>query len=201
MKTVTSDITRVVEIDATIGESPIGSATRKRLLWIDVTGRKLHAYDPAARRTETLDLPAVAGALAEGPSGAFTLGLGCDLARPTPKNKAEAFLRAPHAALHFRFNDGKHDRRGRLWTELMNTGQRKGSVILYRYNPDRTWHVRDKGLGLPNGLEWSRDGPTFYITDSHKGKIYADDFDSESGELGYRRLFFSVGRPLESRAA
>ena len=58
MTTITPDITRAVEIDATIGESPIGSATGKRPLWIDVTGRKPHAYDPAARRTDTLDFPA-----------------------------------------------------------------------------------------------------------------------------------------------
>ena len=116
MKTVNPDIRKAVEIDATIGENPIWSATRERLLWIDITGRKLHAYDPAAGRNETLDLPAVVGSIAEGPSGALTLGLGCDLARLTPEGKAEAFARAPHADPSFRFNDGKYDREGRLWT-------------------------------------------------------------------------------------
>ena len=192
MKTVTPDIRRAVEIDATIGESPIWSATRKRLLWIDITGRKLHAYDPVARRNEMLDLPEVVGALAEGPSGALTLGLECDLARLTPESKAEAFARAPHARPSFRFNDAKYDRAGRLWIGLMNTERRKGSGLLYRYDPDGTWHVCGEGFDLPNGLEWSRDGLTFYFTDSHKGEIYAYDFDPESGDLGHRRLFFSI---------
>lgn len=199
MKTVTPDINSLVEINAAIGESPIWSATRKRLLWIDITGRKLHAYDPAAGRNETLDLPEAVGALAEGPSGALTLGLGCDLARLTPEDKAEAFARAPHADPSFRFNDGKYDREGRLWTGLMNKERRKGSGILYRYDPDGTWHVCDEGFDLPNGLEWSRDGLIFYFTDSHKGEIYAYDFDPGSGELYNRQLFFSidpaVGKP------
>ena len=146
-----------------------------------------------------MDLPEVVGALAECPSGALTLGLGCDLARLTPEGKAEAFALAPHAGPSFRFNDGKYDREGRLWAGLMNTERRKGSGILYRYDPDGTWHVCDKGFDLPNGLEWSRDGLTFYFTDSHKGEIYAYDFDPESGELSHRRLFFSidpaVGKP------
>ena len=199
MKTVRPNIGRVAEIDATIGESPIWSAAHACLFWIDITGCKLHAYDPVAGRNETLDLPQVIGALAEDPSGALTIGLGCDLARLTPENKAETFARAPHAGPGFRFNDGKYDRKGRLWTGLMNTGRRKGSGILYRYDPDGTWHVCDKGFDLPNGLAWSHDGLTFYFTDSHKGEIYAYDFDPESGELCRRRLFFSidpdVGKP------
>lgn len=192
MKTVSPDISAAVEIGATIGESPIWSGKRQRLLWIDIRGCKLHAYDPATGRNETLEVPDVVGALAEDPSGALTLGLGCDLARLTPGGQVEPFGRAPHADPSFRFNDGKYDREGRLWIGLMNSEGRKGIGILYRYDPDGTWHVCDRGFDLPNGLEWSHDGRTFYFTDSHKGEIYAYDFEPESGELGNRRLFFSI---------
>lgn len=156
MKTVTPGITRAVETYAAIGESPIWSAERKRLLWIDITRHKLHAYDPAAGRNEMLDLPEVVGALAEDLSGALGLGLGCDLARLTPEGKAEAVARAPHADPSFRFNDGKYDRAWRLWVGLMNTEGRKGIGIFYHHDPDGTWHVCDEGFDLPNGLEWSR---------------------------------------------
>jgi len=199
MRTVTPHITTAVEIDATIGESPIWSAQRERLLWIDITGRKLHSYDPATGRNETLGVPDVVGALAEDSSGALTLGLGCDLARLTSDGEVERFARAPHADPNFRFNDGKYDSEGRLWTGLMNSEGRKGSGILYRHDPDGTWHVCDRGFDLPNGLEWSHDGRTFYFTDSHKGETYAYDFEPGPGELGNRRLFFStdsaIGKP------
>lgn len=192
MKTVTPHITTAVEIDATIGESPIWSAKRERLLWIDIAGRTLHSHDPATEQNETRGVPDVVGALAEIPSGALTLGLGCDLARLTSDGEVEPFARAPHADPSFRFNDGKYDRESRLWTGLMNSEGRKGSGILYRYDPDGTWHVCDEGFDLPNGLEWSHDGRTFYFTDSHKGEIYAYDFEPSSGELGNRLLFFSI---------
>ncbi|MEN5147264.1 SMP-30/gluconolactonase/LRE family protein [Brevundimonas diminuta] len=68
----------------------------------------------------------------------------------------------------------------------------KGRGILYRFDPDGTWHVADTGFDLPNGLEWSKDGNTFYFTDSHKGEIYAYDFDPATGEIGNRRLFFGM---------
>ena len=196
MKTVTPDVRKAVDIDATIGESPIWSATCKRLFWIDITGHKLHAYDPETGKNEMLDLPELVGVLAESPSAALTLGLGCDLAWLTPEGKAEAFARAPHADPSFRFNDGKYDRKGRLWTGFMNTEWRKGSGVLYRYDPDGVWHVCDEGFDLPNGLEWSHDESTLYFTDSHKGEIYAYDFDPETGELGQRRLFFSIDPTL-----
>lgn len=196
MKTVVPDITTAVQIDATIGESPIWSAKRQRLLWIDITGGKLHAYDRAAGRNETLEIPAVVGALAEDPLGMLTLGLGSDLARLTSNGEVERFASAPHAEPGFRFNDGKCDSQGRLWTGLMNTEGRKGSGILYRYDPDGAWHVFDRGFDLPNGLEWSHDGRTFYFTDSPKGEIYAYDFEPNSGDIGNRRLFFSIDPAL-----
>ncbi len=199
MKRVRPDIDTAVAIQATLGESPVWSAKRARLLWIDIMGRKLHAYDPAARRNETLDLPQVVGALAEAPSGALTLGLGCDLARLRPDGRAESFAQAPQAGPDFRFNDGKYDRAGRLWTGLMNTQRRKASGRLYRFDPDGAWQVCDSGFDLPNGLAWSRDGRTFYVTDSLKGEIYAYPFDPDSGELGPRRLFVrldpAAGKP------
>ena len=74
----------------------------------------------------------------------------------------------------------------------MNMEGQKGLGILYRFDPDGTWHVADTGFDLPNGLEWSRDGQTLYFTDSHKGEIYAYDFDPGKGEISNRRLFFNM---------
>ncbi|WP_295814934.1 SMP-30/gluconolactonase/LRE family protein, partial [uncultured Nitratireductor sp.] len=130
--------------------------------------------------------------LAEGPEGEIVLGLDCDLARLGPDGGITRFARAPHADPAFRFNDGKYDRQGRLWVGLMNKERKKGVGILYRFDPDGTWHVIDTGFDLPNGMEWSKDGRTFYFTDSHKGEIYAYDFDPNMGEISNRRLFFGT---------
>lgn len=192
MKDVAPNIAVAVLAKATIGESPLWSARRERLLWIDIMGRQLHTYDPATGRDEVTELSAPAGLLAEESSGGIFLALEHGLARVGPDGEMERFACAPHADPAFRFNDGKFDPQGRLWTGLMNKEGKRGSGVLYRFDPDGTWHVADTGFDLPNGLEWSRDGRTFYFTDSHKGKIYAYDFDPVSGGVENRRQFFGM---------
>ena len=177
---------------AIIGESPIWSVRRKRLLWIDIMAGQFHSYDPVTGHDDVIDVPAPVGMLAEGPAGEIILGLGCDLARLGEDGRVEIFTRCPHADQAFRFNAGKYDSQGRLWTGLMNKEGKKGVSLLYRFDPDGTWHLADTGFDLPNGLEWSRDGKTFYFTDSHKGEIYAYDFNPVTGEINNRRVFFRM---------
>lgn len=192
MKVVVPDIAVAVRASAIIGESPLWSARRERLLWIDIMGCQLHTYDPATGRDHATELPTAAGLLAESPSEEIVLGLEHGLASLGPDGEIERIARAPHADPAFRFNDGKFDPQGRLWTGLMNKEGKKGSGVLYRFDPDGTWHVADTGFDLPNGLEWSRDGRTFYFTDSHKGKIYAYNLDPISGNVENRRQFFGM---------
>lgn len=177
---------------AIIGESPVWSARRGRLLWVDILGGQLHNYDPATGKDSVTTIPTAAGLLAENPQGEIVLGIDCELARLDTDGAIIPFTTAPHADPAFRFNDGKFDRQGRLWTGLMNKDGEKKAGILYRFDPDGTWHVMDAGFDLPNGLEWSRDCRTFYFTDSHKGEIYAYDFDLDTGGIGNRRLFFGM---------
>ncbi|WP_231119269.1 SMP-30/gluconolactonase/LRE family protein [Rhodovulum sp. MB263] len=184
--------------EASIGESPVWSAQRARLLWIDIMGHQVHAHDPAAGGNEVVATPSTVGLLAEGPSGEIILGLEDGLARLGARGQIERVAGAPHTDPAFRFNDGKFDTHGRLWTGLMNREGKKGSGRLCRFDPDGRWHIADTGFDLPNGLEWSSDGRTFYFTDSHKGEIYAYDFDAASGAIENRRLFFGMD-PAEGK--
>lgn len=190
--TAAADFRIAVRANAIIGESPIWSSRRNRLLWIDIMGGQLHSYDPVTGVDEVIDVPGDVGLLAESPTGQIVLGIDCELARLGADGRIEHFARAPHADQAFRFNDGKYDHQGRLWTGLMNKERQKGVGIIYRFDPDGTWHVVDTGFDLPNGLEWSQDGQTLYFTDSHKGEIYAYDFDMAIGEISNRRLFFAM---------
>ena len=189
---MTGQIRIAADTQAIIGESPVWSAGRQRLLWIDILGGHLHSYDPMSGQDTVTPVPPPAGLLAEDPEGEIVLGLGCDLARLDADGGVKLFACAPKADPAFRFNDGKFDRQGRLWTGLMNMEGKKGRGTLYRFDPDGTWHVADTGFDLPNGLEWSKDGKILYFTDSHKGEIYAYDFDQATGEIGNRRLFFGM---------
>jgi sugar lactone lactonase YvrE len=50
----------------------------------------------------------------------------------------------------------------------------------------------ETGLTISNGLGWSPDGNTFYLTDSPKQVIYAYDFDLASGRLQRRRVLVDL---------
>jgi sugar lactone lactonase YvrE len=50
----------------------------------------------------------------------------------------------------------------------------------------------DEGFLFPNGLGWSPDQKTMYLTDSRAQVIYAYDFDLENGTIAKRRVFAQV---------
>lgn len=117
---MTCPIRIAAKTKAIIGESPIWSSRRQRLLWIDIMGGELHSYDPASGQDTVAPVPTAAGLLAEGPEGEIILGLECELAHLEADGRITRFAQTPHADPAFRFNDGKFDRQGRLWTGLMN---------------------------------------------------------------------------------
>jgi sugar lactone lactonase YvrE len=103
-----------------------------------------------------------------------------------------------------RFNDGRCDRQGRFWagTMVQDMSQANPAGALFRFdaNGELSAPVVD-GLITQNGLAWSADGTTMYLSDSHPSRrlIWAFDFDVESGTPHNRRVFADlhdyVGRP------
>jgi sugar lactone lactonase YvrE len=47
----------------------------------------------------------------------------------------------------------------------------------------------ETGLSISNGLGWSPDNKTFYLTDSPIQTIFAYDFDLATGDIANRRVF------------
>jgi sugar lactone lactonase YvrE len=58
-------------------------------------------------------------------------------------------------------------------------------------SPDLTVkEVIKGGCGIPNGISWSKDEKTMYFTDSTKLKIFAYDFDAETGSISNETTFY-----------
>jgi sugar lactone lactonase YvrE len=101
-----------------------------------------------------------------------------------------------------RFNDGRCDRQGRYWSGTMVMDAVRPDGRLYRYDAQQ-------GLSAPvvsdlvtqNGLSFSPDGRTMYLSDSHASRqlIWAFDYDTNDGVPSNRRLFVDMnaypGRP------
>ena len=197
----------VLDMRNATGESPVWRADEQALYWTDIPQRQLYRWSATsgqlrhwhtpeqiaclARRTDGLWL---AGAQ----TGVYALCLGDD-----DSVTSERLVTVHHAELGMRFNDGRCDRQGRLIAGTMQSDMaltsRAGS--LYRYDADAGLTVLLRGLITPNGLAFSPDGNTMYLSDSHSSaqKIWAFDYDTRNGTPSAQRLFVDMsalpGRP------
>jgi len=191
------------------GESPVWVAREQALYWVDIPGRALHRWSPAAGHAQWLgdEMLACIAPRATQP-GIWIAGMESGLFAIEPQaggRLAAAPLAAvAHAAPGMRFNDGRCDRQGRLWagTMLMDMGAASPVGRLYRYaSGDAAPMLMLEDLIVPNGLAFSPDGRTMYLSDSHPKVqcIWAFDYDTDSGTPTNRRLFVDMtslpGRP------
>jgi sugar lactone lactonase YvrE len=96
----------------------------------------------------------------------------------------------------FRFNEGACDRKGRFWVGVMfdplagSPPARQGSLHSFtfaeglRREPD--------AAQLHNGMAWSADGRTFFLSHSNSSEIIAFDYEEEGGAISNRRTFATV---------
>jgi sugar lactone lactonase YvrE len=94
-----------------------------------------------------------------------------------------------------RFNDGSVDPAGRFWAGTMlegSEGWKEAPGNLYRLDRDRTFTCMNRGFAISNGIGWSPDGKTMYLTDSPRQVIYAYDYDLLTGDIEHRRPFIQT---------
>ncbi|XP_015918150.3 regucalcin [Parasteatoda tepidariorum] len=97
----------------------------------------------------------------------------------------------------FRFNDGKCDAKGRLWSGTMITGvvgtlHKEGHL----FKMDNTYKMTqvDEGISLSNGLTWNCSNDTMYYIDSDCRTIYAYDFNLEEGVISNKRILIDCNK-------
>ena len=179
----------VFEARARLGEGPVWDARARRLYWVDIYNHRIHRFDPTARQDEILRLPEIVTCVVPTRAGRLLLALRHDLALLDPSTEELTRILTLEADRpDQRFNDGKVDSRGRFWIGTMSVeGLAHGA--LYRYDAGGSVRTMESGLTISNGMGWSPDGGTFYHTDSPLRRIYAYDYDEESGEITGQRVF------------
>lgn len=93
-----------------------------------------------------------------------------------------------------RMNEGACDARGRFYVGSMAYDSAPGAGTLYRLDPDLTVHVAMRGVTVPNGLVWVDDGRTALHADTPARRVWAYDFDEETGAFGSRRPVLELER-------
>lgn len=180
--------------NAGLGESPVWSAEEDALYWIDINRPAIYRLNREGVQTGNWPMPSAVGAIGLHGSGGLIVATeqeGISLLETTTGTLSH--LARPVFDEPGRFNDGRVDARGRFWVGWL-THARISPGALLRIEPSGECVVVLDNLVAPNGLGWSPDATTMYVTDSHVGTIWAYEFDVDSGKLGTRRRFFEHPR-------
>lgn len=201
---------RIGNMRCGVGESPVWHAREASLYWTDIPQRTLWRFDPSSGNTDHWSIPEMAGCMAMTADGGWLLAMESGLFRTGRLVPGQAAL-APqrvatvrHSHDGMRFNDGRCDRQGRFWagTMVMDMSLAATDGKLYRYDArsGALDMIRDEMI-TPNGLAFSPDGRTMYVSDSHPARqaVWAYDYDVDSGTPSNGRLFIDMnvypGRP------
>lgn len=178
-----------IDIICAHGEGPVWDSFRQRLLWVDLTGCKLHAYDPGTGAAETRAFDEPVCAVAPHNDGRLLVAFAkriawvdwntghiletvCEIEPDRPGNRA---------------NDGKLDPAGRFWIGTCSIDcDVPGAGSLYRLDQSSLTPVLD-GLTIANGLGWSADRRTMFYIDTPTREIWAFDFDPSDSSITNRR--------------
>lgn len=189
------DVERVIRVENEVGESPRWDADEQALYWLDIwDSPAVMRFQPQTKAfTQWRPGPPVTGQ-ARRAGGGFVFAARTGLYLWDERTGESQFIHDPEAGNRpVRFNDGSADRLGRFWAgSTYADDQFRPEGSLYRMDPDRSVHKLAGGLACSNGLGWSPDNRTMYVTAQFAYELLAFDFDLASGEIGDRRSFARV---------
>ena len=181
-------IETVLDIHATIGESATWVADERALYWIDVKAPALHRYCPDDEATRSWPLTSDIGGFALTGDGGAVVALRQGLFRLDLDSGALHLLAPPpfDPAL-FRFNEGACDANGRFWIGVMFDPLKGSPPVqpgrLHSFTFGEGLRAEPDAAELHNGMAWSGDGKTFFLSHSNTGEIVAFDYDGKSGKI------------------
>jgi sugar lactone lactonase YvrE len=202
------DIEHIAGATCSVGESPLWHADDNAWYWVDIPARHIWRLDGASGALRKWQAPEMVACIAPRAGGGWIAGMESGIfslqLQDDGSVQAERLAEPGELGPGMRFNDGRCDRQGRFWagTMFMDMAAVKPVGALYRYDAAA-------GLSAPvvtelvtqNGLAWSPDGRTMYLSDSHPARraVWTFDYDIDAGTPHNRRLFADMsgftGRP------
>ncbi len=174
-------------------EGPIWDSEAGVLWWVDITGHRVHCFDPASHRDCSWDTGCDVGAVALASGGQIILAVPNGFAQLNPDTGALIPLADVEADLpENRTNDAKCDSAGRLWVGTMAYDRREGHAGLYRMSGDLDVLEVASDLTIVNGPAFDDERGRMYLADTGAGLVYCYEFDPKSGDIGDRRVFVDL---------
>ncbi|CAI8764878.1 xylono-1,5-lactonase [Pseudomonas sp. IT-347P] len=199
----------IVDARNAVGESPVWVPQENALYWVDIPNGGLQRWSADTGHVASWTAPEMLACISRHRSGGWIAGMESGFFHLHPHSDgsldSEMLATVEHSRPDMRLNDGRCDRQGRFWagSMVLNMGLNAPEGRLYRYGAGQSGVIGAQldGFIVPNGLGFSPDGKTMYLSDSHPDVqlIWAFDYDTETGTPSNRRVFVDMnhfpGRP------
>lgn len=175
------------------------------VVWVDISAGLLHRgpLDGATDGSDdrVVELPAPLSAVQPARGGGYVAALKDTVVLLDADGRIERELaRLPHRHDGMRLNEGKVDPFGRFVVGGMELTREDADAAVWSVAADADpgadantdVRVLRGGFGVANGMEWSADGRTMYLTDTSTSTVYRGAY-GVSGDLGELEPFL-VGR-------
>lgn len=172
-----------------LGECPLWHAEEEALYWIDIPGKAVHRLHVDSKAHTSWAMPEEPGCIALHAAGGLVVALRNGLFRlDTANGNLRLLLDAPYDVSKLRFNDGRCDAMGRLWTGTIYEPRDQELGSLFCFERGR---LRDAGHAVTtsNGVAFSIDRRTMYHANTPAHRINAYDFDLATGTTSNMRVF------------
>jgi len=182
------NIQAILPLRMQLGECPLWHPEEAALYWIDIDGRAVHRFIPANDVHQQWDMPSEPGCIALNAGGGLLVALRSGPALlDTTSGQLTQVADAPYDPATTRFNDGRCDAAGRLWTGSIYEPRDHANAALYCIEHGE---IRDSGkrATVSNGVAFSPDNQTMYHADTTTHRIFAYEFDIGSATLGAGRV-------------
>ena len=197
------EIECVVDSRSQVGEGAFWDIGDQKLYWVDIPAGLVHIHDPEAGSDRKIEIGEAVGCLARREGEGLMIATRSGFHLLDLKTGKTSAIHDPEAHKpENRFNDGTTDPRGRFWAGTMkDIGEAAPEGAFYRLDTDLRCQRWLTEIYTTNGLAFSPDGRTMYLSDSHPDvrTVWACDYDLDEGQPNNRRLFFDtrtvVGRP------
>ncbi len=178
------------DAQAALGEGPAWDAKTQTLYWVDILGKRVHAWKDG--RDDFLQLDEFVGCVAPRRDGGLVAALHASFWTFGRRGDQRAFLASVSEPAANRFNDGKCDPAGRLLAGTMDMEEKSASGNLYSLISNSPPRKLLEGIRISNGLAWSPDHKIFYYIDTPTRQVRAFDYDLDTGDLSNPRVAVDV---------
>lgn len=189
----------VVNNKAKLGEGPVWDEQEQCLWWTDIHDGKIYKTDHATGHTTPFDIGIHVGTIGLREAGGLLLATTDGVATFNPTTQKLTMITNPESDKpNNRFNDGKPDPSGGFYFGSMSYTVEANAGAFYHLAVDGTVSTVRSDVTISNGLAWNANEDIMYYIDTPHFKVFAYDFDKETGQASNPRDQFSIDKEYGS---